>query len=133
MIFNPNIHEDDKSLFYLINPINIENETQVLNKIKTMALDYLSAYPTTKEEDLKILETNLSQNKRNCVLMRLGEKSVLLFFLDFANYCSSLIEINNIKEIKKKVKKDYANKICPYEHYINEVLMNLIKKAHMNK
>jgi hypothetical protein len=133
MIFNPNIHEDEKSLFYNIYPINIENETQVLLKIQKMTIDYLSMYPTTKEEDLKLLETELSQNIRNCVLMRLGEKSVLMYYLELTKYSLSLIEINNIKEIKKKVKKDFANKTNPYEHYINEVLLNLIRKDHINK
>jgi hypothetical protein len=133
MIFNPNINDDEKSLFYNIYPINIENEKQVLTRIKKISSDYLIAYPTSREEDLKLLDTDLTQNIRNCILMRMGEKSVLNFYLDFANYSLSLIEINNIKEIKKKIKRDFSNKVCPYERYFNDVLLNLIKKDHMNK
>ena len=51
----------------------------------------LEKYPTTLEEDLKILEReDLTFNQRNCVLYRSGEKKILLFLI---NACTGLIDL----------------------------------------
>lgn len=73
--------DDDENVFQGTNipPMSIENEKKVLAKIQKYAIEQLKRYPTTYEEDLKILETNkeMTWNQRNCVLMRSGEKKVL--------------------------------------------------------
>jgi len=72
--------DEEESAFQGTNipPYSIENEKAVLNRIQEMAEAQLKKYPTTYEEDLKILETqkDMTFNQRNCVLMRSGEKKV---------------------------------------------------------
>ena len=61
-------------------PLSIRNEQKVLLRMKLEASKLLAKYPTTYEEDLDILKNNtdLTDNTRNCVLMRSGEKEVCL-------------------------------------------------------
>lgn len=58
--------------------ISIANEKKMLAKLKIIAEKCLKKYPQTYEEDLKILksEPNMSFNKRNCLILRSGEKKV---------------------------------------------------------
>jgi len=53
---------------------------------------------------------------------------ILMFFLNFARYVTPLFYIYDIKEIKKKTKKDFENG-CPYEEYINDIVLFLIRKV----
>ena len=72
-----NEDDDSKPTFPTIPPI--KNEIKVLEQIEKLSLDCLSQYSQTLEEDYKILKentNNLSNNQRNCVLMRSGEKEV---------------------------------------------------------
>lgn len=73
--------DDDENSYQGTNipPISIDNEKRVLKRISDLSIDQLKKYPTTYEEDLKILETKSKEmtfNQRNCVLMRSGEKKV---------------------------------------------------------
>ncbi len=40
-----------------------------------------------------IKNENLTSNETNCLLMRIGEKKILNFYLNFSKFCLSLIEI----------------------------------------
>jgi histone-lysine N-methyltransferase SETD3 len=75
--------DNEENYFQCTNipPISIENETQCLNQIKDQCKVQLNEYPTTYEEDLKLLETNkdLTYNQRNCVIMRSSEKHVFSY------------------------------------------------------
>ncbi len=57
---------------------SLENEKKVLRRVIMLAMKQLKVYPTSIDEDEKILkdEKGLTFNTRNCVLMRLGEKRV---------------------------------------------------------
>ena len=70
--------------------------------------------------------------------MRSGEKEVkqtinkiLHYFLEFSRYVAKLFHLD-AKEIKKKIKKDYSN-LSPYEDYINDVVLYLIRKESSSK
>lgn len=83
----------------------------------------------------------------NCVLMCYGEKKVsllnfvyplililfqiLTFFLNFVRYVTPLFYLDT-KEMKKKIKNDFVNG-CPYEEYINDIILFLIRKESSNK
>jgi hypothetical protein len=73
---------DEKPAFYTIPPLSIKNELKVLGEIEKMCFNLLNKYATDYETDLKILEDlnnkliEKSENYRNCLLMRLGEKKV---------------------------------------------------------
>ena len=106
-------------------PLSIENETDVLQRIQKLAESQLKKYPTTLEEDQKILETNksLDFNQRNCVLMRSGEKSVLKFLIRLVQIGLELIAM----PLKKA--KDHFGKMPDrdaYDKYVTMVLFPLM-------
>jgi hypothetical protein len=88
--------DDSSTGFYLISPLSAKNELKVLKKIEDLCLNELNKYPHTLEEDEDIIkkdknkEINLTNNKRNCVIMRMSEKRILKFFIKFSKYCSEL-------------------------------------------
>lgn len=66
-----------------------------------MSEDFLSRYPTTYAEDMEILQReDLSFNERNCVLFRSGEKEILHFLIDMADYVFNVLEMK-FKDAKK--------------------------------
>lgn len=72
-------------------------------------------------------DIELTENKKNCYKIIINEIEILKYFNDFALYNLKLLDINNIKQIKEKIKIDYLNKTYPYESYLNEVVLQLIK------
>ena len=81
--------------------ISKQNERRVWERIKIMAEEYLSRYPNTLEEDMQILERdNLTFNERNCTLFRAGEKEILIFLIDMADYVLRVLEMK-FKDAKK--------------------------------
>ena len=69
--------------------------------IKAMCEEALTLYPQTYAEDMEILERdNLSFNERNCVLFRSGEKEILHFLIEMADYVLKLLEMK-FKDAKK--------------------------------
>lgn len=75
----------------------------------------LRGYPTTLEEDLEMIikddEGNgpepMTENKRNAVLMRSGEKKVLKYLIHTSDLILPLLD-KNLQEVKKELKKgDY--------------------------
>ena len=67
-----------------------------------MCEEGLSRYPTTLEEDIEILQReNLTFNERNCTLFRSGEKEILVFLIEMADYVLALLEMK-FKDAKKR-------------------------------
>jgi protein-histidine N-methyltransferase len=111
--------QDDKGLFKAVKipPISIENEKKVLLKFQEMIKQGISKYQTSLEDDQEILKGELTENQTNCILMRMGEKVILNFFLDMINFVLTLIDLPQ-KEIKR------AAKGSKYEVYIaNSILL----------
>jgi hypothetical protein len=66
--------------------------------VKAKSALYISQYPTTLDEDLELLkDETLSFNKRNCLLIRKSEKSILNYLI----FCA-----NKVAELGKLSKKD---------------------------
>ena len=89
------VHCDQKELdiirsrgpsdFKQVAPINVRNEASMLQHLAARAKLVLNEFPTTLEEDIKLLkDTSLTMNIRNCIVMRKGEKEVLHAYLDLA-------------------------------------------------
>jgi histone-lysine N-methyltransferase SETD3 len=89
-------------------PLSTENEIAALNKAVKLAKDMLAQYETTYEEDVKILETDktLTFNHRNCIMMRSGEKKILMKLIELGNLGLEYIKlpIKKAKELYDKVK-----------------------------
>ncbi len=88
--------DDSSPGFYLISPLSVKNELNVLKKIQEICMKELSKYKTslTEDEELiqndKLKEITLTNNLRNCIIMRMSEKKILTFYLKFAKYCEEL-------------------------------------------
>ena len=81
--------------------ISKRNEKKVWESIKSMCEEGLSRYPSTLEEDMEILQRdNLTFNERNCTLFRSGEKEILVFLIEMADYVLVLLEMK-FKDAKK--------------------------------
>ena len=105
------------------NFISIDNERNVMLKLKNIIINELKNYSTTLEDDQKYLEQNkkkISFNEYNCYIIRIGEKNLLNFYLTLANLCLDLFnkeknEIYNIINSQKKI-------FLPYNGYLTELL-----------
>ena len=55
----------------------------------------------------------------------MSEKKVLLYFINFCEYCLKLLKMNEI-EIITKVNNDYNHYECQFKEYIQDVILKLI-------
>mmetsp|Transcript_13974 Transcript_13974/g.20442 ORF Transcript_13974/g.20442 Transcript_13974/m.20442 type:complete len:576 (+) Transcript_13974:330-2057(+) len=105
-----------------LGPISPENEQKVLLHVKKLSEEGLKRYPNSLEEDKQILlEPSLTENNVNCVLMRMGEKEILDWFVNLAETCLPLFEMNK-KDAKKAAKGNV------YDTYITHVIIPMLKK-----
>jgi len=66
-----------------------------------MAEDFVSRYPQTLAEDMEILKReDLTFNERNTTLFRSGEKEILHFMIELADYVLNLLWMT-FKEAKR--------------------------------
>jgi len=96
-------------------PISLENEKNVFEKVKEIMTNYLKNYPTTLDSDLKYFEENqknMDFNQYNCYIIRIGEKEILNFYLNMANYILKLLDTgsNDIKTLYNKLNPLFSNK-----------------------
>ena len=73
----------------------MRNEKKALERLNRHAKEQYEKYPTSYEEDLKILEReDLSFNERNCVLFRSGEKKILLYLMKMSHKLLPLLDMD---------------------------------------
>jgi len=87
--------------------ISVQNEVLVLQEVANQAKEVLKGFDTSLEEDLELLkdkDKQLTMNKRNCILMRKGEKEVLHAYIDLAE------RINIVKDYDLKQLEEYMTK-----------------------
>mmetsp|Transcript_5762 Transcript_5762/g.10286 ORF Transcript_5762/g.10286 Transcript_5762/m.10286 type:complete len:577 (-) Transcript_5762:40-1770(-) len=102
-------------------PISIKNELRVLQRLKNLAQEGLEAYPETLAHDEALLETtDLTQNQRNCVLMRKGEKEILHWFIKFVDTVTPLLNLQP-KELRKTTRP------AEIEEYVANCVTALVK------
>ena len=72
---------------YEIPPICKENEIKSLMLLKEQCEKSLGKYPDTMEEDATFLKSEeLTQNQRNCIILRMNEKRIFQFYIEMAKY-----------------------------------------------
>jgi len=80
---------------------NLHNELLVWVFLKDLCLEKLPLYQTTLEQDIEILkQDDITFNKRNCVLIRKGEKEILHYFIFCADTAVQLSKLSK-KEAKE--------------------------------
>lgn len=89
----------------IVNFISKENELEVLSALKLACEERLREFETTIEQDTEILKNEeLSFNEVNCVGLRLGEKEILKFFIDFSKSIPKLMELSaNVNLFLKRI------------------------------
>lgn len=140
-----NGRNDDELNIRDIRPLSLRNELLSLQHISAAAAAALSAFPDSLQDDIDILceaaagDHPLTFNQRNCVLMRKGEKEVLLFYAQLHAFVLPL------QRLQWKQVKQYSGMHCSVMHepqhqqrhqigqlyvdrYIREVVLPLIKK-----
>jgi len=110
-------------------PISFANEARVLELLANAATESLNLFPHSFEHDLELLDDKeaypLLSNKRNIVLMRSGEKRVLLHFINLHKELSPLL---NELTANPKAKVTFVNEIgnIDLSSYINDLKKNLL-------
>lgn len=107
-------------------PISKKNELSVLRRLKALAFEGLNAYPETLAQDNVLLTTDLTQNQRNCVLMRKGEKEILTWFINFVDTVTPLLSLQP-KELRK------APRPAMFEDYVSNCIAALVKNEGLAK
>ena len=102
--------------------ISVNNEKRTLLKLKALMEARLSQYPTSLEQDMEMLKTQqLTENERNIVVLRKGEKVVLHWHLQLVETCLPLLSAD-IEEFKRMKKTG-----TPYDGYISSVVTSLVR------
>ena len=86
-----------------------------------MCVEGLARYPTSYDDDLELLKKDdLTFNERNCYLFRSGEKEILIFLMEMADYVLNLLSMK-FKDAKRHTQslpakmdscRDYLQKEC---------------------
>jgi histone-lysine N-methyltransferase SETD3 len=111
-----------------IEPISIRNEIAVLRVLADSAAKQLARFESTVDEDNKLLadpEKKLTTNIRNAILMRRGEKEVLMYYIQLAKEVVPLLE-KPWKDLKKVAAKCSTGK-GKFDQYITAVVVPLGK------
>lgn len=78
-----------------VEPLSVRNEIEVLKTLAEAAKKSLATFDHTLEEDQKLIKSGtleMYSNERNCVLMRMGEKEVLHWFISLADFAVPLLQ-----------------------------------------
>lgn len=85
--------------------VSVENEKKALDLLANLCRDQLKSYPTTIEEDQKLLEkSNLTYNQRNCILFRASEKCTLNLLTQAAHKGLRVLEGEPLTEENSKTR-----------------------------
>ena len=114
-------------------PLSIRNEKKVIMRMKLESATLLSKYPTTLEEDIEFLKNDeegsgpeplKSDNLRNSILMRSGEKAVLKYLIECADIFYPMFDMTLQEAMKANKGNDYSE---DQNDYIKSVIFHLIK------
>jgi len=95
----------------VVPPIDLATEVSAWKKTLALAKESLSKYPTTYKEDQEILAKvdsgamELSYNKKNCLLLRIGEKRILHFIVETAEAILELSSLERPDAVKALMKQ----------------------------
>ena len=119
--------------YYFFYPINKQNEINFLKYLKTLCEQALAKYPTNLSQDQQIYEQKKQEcdfnfNYRNCLLLLMSEKKVLIYYIEFCTYCLNLLKMKNKKKVIEKVSKDLQDNNLKYNFYIKDAILKLINE-----
>ena len=85
--------------------ISLENEKLTLQLLTDICSEQLKYYPTTAEEDERMLKGNsLTYNQRNCIMFRASEKNTLRLLIEVAQRGMQILEGGLLTEEESKIR-----------------------------
>jgi len=113
-----------------VEPISIRNEIKVLEDIREACKESYAKFPEPIEYDEELLASGklkMYSNERNCVVMRHGEKKVLVSLIKLADEAIPLLKKpwQEVKRIAAKAAHGNSN----LDYYITHVVAPLLKKG----
>ena len=119
--------------YYFFYPINKLNEINVLKYLKYIFEQALAKYPTSVTRDQQIYEEkkqsrDFNFNYRNCLLLLISEKKVLIYYIEFCNYCLKLLKTKNKKKVIEKATNDLRDNNIKFNFYIKDAILKLINE-----
>jgi histone-lysine N-methyltransferase SETD3 len=123
--------------YYFFYPINKINEINVLKYLKYLCEQALSKYPTSLTKDNQIYEEkkespDFNFNYRNCLLLLMSEKKVLIFYIEFCDYCLKLLRMKNKKKVIEKATRDLQENNLKFNFYIKDAILKIVKEEEEN-
>jgi len=116
-----------------IRPLSCSNERKCLLSIANAAKKSLARFETSLETDLEKLKDYemypLYSNRRNCIIMRVGEKRVLHHYVNLADKCVDLLRMS-WQELKIVVSKKFRHRGGEDEatiDYVHKVITPLVR------
>jgi len=91
----PRMEEDFDLARRPILPLSCANEAAVLSHLRILCEKQLRAYPTSMEEDLELLKSGrlpYGSNRRNALVLILGEKRVCSHYISLSKYAVPILE-----------------------------------------
>lgn len=92
-------------------------EIRVLHRLQSLIESCLALYPTSLEQDEQLLTTELTENQRNIVLIRKGEKVILKWYLGLVDTCLPILEGNELQVVSG----------TPYDDYIRHLTGDVVR------
>mgnify|MGYP000739828125 CR=1 FL=1 len=89
----------------ICDPISRENETKVWQAIHAACDKDLKQFPTSLEQDQDLLKTDLTDNQRTCVLLRVEIKELLGFLQRFGDLVQKLFQMK-VEEARAMVEAE---------------------------
>ncbi|CAD8078258.1 unnamed protein product [Paramecium sonneborni] len=103
--------------------VGIQNELAMWNHIENICIHALNQYPTTLEQDNEILKIcELTTNQKNCLILRMGEKKILNFYLQFSQQMHKLFSNFDFVEL---IKFQQTQENYHYFSYLNKITNDL--------
>lgn len=115
-----------------ISVLSVRNEKRVLTKLRSLSEDALRQYPTTLAEDEETLKNDdegtaqITFNHRNCALFVKGEKEILHWFIELADFADRIMGMKF-----KEAKRETANLPASMENcreYFSQAIIPLMLK-----
>lgn len=114
-----------------VEPVSIRNEIRALEDIRAACQESYAKFPETFEHDEKLLASGtlpMYSNERNCVVMRHGEKKVLVSLIQLADEAIPLLK-KSWQEVKRLATKA-AHGNSNLDFYVAQVVAPLLKKGN---
>jgi hypothetical protein len=120
--------------------ISVENEKSVVKTLKSSIFALLSGYPTSLEEDMRILEDDddksvrIGEIKRQSIKLRVREKELLLSAATYLDTYDQEIESGNItfQIIQKRIEREIADIAAEEKRkHIEEIRQQAIERSRV--